>query len=64
MAFFEGGQSSNINREIDDINKRFDEAIKKASNDSLKRNLEIERSETLAKVYKKQGKKGRGGFLE
>lgn len=55
MAFFEGGQSSNINREIDDVNKRFDEAIKKASNDSLKRNLEIERSETLAKIYVKQG---------
>ena len=64
MAFFEGGQSSNINRDIDDVNKRFDEAIKKASNDSLKRNLEIERSETLAKIYEKQGKKGRGGFLE
>lgn len=64
MAFFEGFQSSNINREIDDVNKRFDEAIKKASNDSLKRNLEIERSATLTKIYEKHGKKVNGGFLE
>lgn len=64
MSFFEGGQSSNINREIDDVNKRFDEAIKKASNDSLKRNLEMERSETLSKIYEKHGKKCRGGFVE
>lgn len=64
MAFFEGGGNSRIRQDIDDVNKRFDNAVKNASTDSQKRNLEIERSETLRKVSKSYGQKSHGGFVE
>lgn len=64
MAFFEGGGHSRLQKELDDTNKRFDSAVKNATTDSQKRNLEVERSATLAKIAQNYGKKSSGGFVE
>jgi len=62
MAFFEGGGQSRIRKDIDDVNKRFDAAVKSAKTDSQKRHLETERSAALNDVCKRYGQSGRGGF--
>lgn len=64
MAFFEGGGSSRIRQDIDDVNKRFDSEVKSAKTDSQKRNLENERSDAVRAVCRRYGQTGNGGFLE
>lgn len=64
MAFFEGGGSSRIHQDVADVHKRFDAAVKSATTDSQKRNLERERSEAVSAVCKRYGQSGHGGFRE